>query len=322
MKPGADERVCVVIPMYRVAGEIEGVLRALPEWVWRVVVVDDASPDESAARALAVGDARVVLVRHETNQGVGGAVMSGFRKAVELGATVLVKMDGDGQMSAEDLEGVITPVLQGRADYAKGNRFYHLNQIGRMPWIRRMGNLSLSFLVKAASGYWNLFDPANGYVAMDAALFPELEPERIHRRYFFESSLLVELSLLRAVVVDVSMPARYGEEQSSLSVTRILREFPPLLLRSFLRRVWLQYFVLDFSAASLFLVLGNLLCAFGLIFGLTAWGRSIRSGVPATTGTVMLAAMPFILGFELLLETIVLDIQNVPRRPRNQRGGR
>ena len=314
-----NEQVYVVIPMYRVEAHIADVIRAIPAWVAGIVAVDDASPDQSAQKALETGDPRLSVVRHATNQGVGGAMLTGYSRALELGATVMVKVDGDGQMAPEFLPDIIRPILQGRADYAKGNRFVLYDALLRMPPIRRFGNLGLSFLTKMASGYWNIFDPTNGYTAISAAAFQRLNPQQIHPRYFFESSMLIELNLQRAVVADVSMPARYGGEISSLSVSRALVQFPALLWRGLLRRIWLQYFVTDFSMGSLYLVLGVLMLLWGLVWGLLKWGISIATNIPATTGTVMLAAIPFILGAQLLLQAIAYDMQNVPRLPLSDR---
>lgn len=313
------DRVCVVVPMYRVAPYIQEVITGLPDWVWRIIVVDDASPDDSAGQALAAGDARLVLVRHEKNQGVGGAMLSGFQQALALGARVAVKMDGDGQMPPEYLVDLVEPLLLEQADYSKGNRFFHTESISHMPPVRRIGNLGLSFLAKLASGYWNVFDPTNGFVAINLDTFASLETSRIHRRYFFETSMLIELNLARAVVEDVPMPARYRGEISSLSVTRSLFEFAYFLMRGFLRRIWLEYFVLDFSLGSLFLVIGALMGSFGAVWGLYFWNRSIQTGVPASTGTVMIAVLPVILGFQLLLQALAYDIQNVPKKVMRRR---
>jgi glycosyltransferase involved in cell wall biosynthesis len=318
----SGEKVAVVIPMFRVAAYIQDVITGIPGWVWRIVVVDDASPDDSAERARACGDPRVVVVRHTRNQGVGGAVLSGFEKAFELGARVAVKMDGDGQMSPDFLADLVVPILAGAADYTKGNRFFHLAEITCMPMARRAGNLGLSFLTKIASGYWNVFDPTNGYLAIHPDAFHALDRRHIHPRYFFETSMLIELNLARAVVHEAPMPARYMGEVSSLSIVRALVEFPYRLARGFLRRVWLQYFVLDFSLGSLFLVVGSLLGLFGSAWGLYFWRKSILTGVPASTGTVMIAVLPVILGFQLLLQALANDIQNVPKtviRRRNTR---
>ncbi len=171
IEPQVQDHVCVVIPMYRVEPYIQDVIAGIPEWVWRIIIVDDASPDCSAERALAAGNPRLVLVRHEQNQGVGEAMLSGFSKAIEIGGRVAVKMDGDGQMAPEFLWEIVEPVLAGRADYAKGNRFFHIDEIVRMPFVRRAGNMGLSFLTKLASGYWNVFDPTNGYFAIHLDTF-------------------------------------------------------------------------------------------------------------------------------------------------------
>jgi dolichol-phosphate mannosyltransferase len=310
-----EEKVCVVIPMYRVTSNIQGVIQTLPEWIWKIIVVDDASPDDSAQKVKELKDDRIVLLTHTHNSGVGGAMLTGFQEAARLGGTILVKMDGDGQMSPDYLEDLIRPILTGHADYVKGNRFFHTHAITRMPLLRRMGNLGLSFLAKAASGYWNIFDPTNGYLAIDCETFNALDANHIHRRYFFEISLLIELNLFRAVVIDVEMPAIYGSEVSSLSINQAIIEFPWLLLQGLLRRIWLQYFVLDFSVGSLFLLTGTMLSGFGTIWGLVWWLISILSGKTASTGTVMIAALPLILGFQLLLQTLVFDVQNISRSP-------
>jgi dolichol-phosphate mannosyltransferase len=320
----AQNRVCVVIPMYRVELYIQQVIAGIPDWVWRIVVVDDASPDCSAEKALASGDPRVVLVRHAQNQGVGGATLTGFAKAAEIGARVAVKMDGDGQMSPDFLWEMAEPILARRADYTKGNRFFHIAEIVRMPFVRRAGNLGLSFLTKLSSGYWNVFDPTNGYVAINLDIFRTLDTRHIHQRYFFETSMLIELNLARAVIVEIPMPARYQGETSSLSISRSLVEFAYYLLHGFLRRLWLQYFVLDFSLGTLFLVTGLLMGLFGTAWGLYFWDKSIRTGIPASTGTVMVAVLPVILGFQLLLQALAYDIQNVPKTvmPRRWINGR
>jgi glycosyltransferase involved in cell wall biosynthesis len=308
-------RVAVIIPAYQEEERIEDVIRGLPSWVDHIVVVDDASPDGTPERARSFGDQRLLVLSHDHNQGVGGATLTGFTKAVELGADVLVKMDGDGQMNPAGLPALIEPILRGEADYVKGNRFLHSRELMRMPWIRRLGNIGLSFMAKLASGYWNIFDPNNGYVALHAAVLPLLDQTRIHKRFFFENSMLLELGLNRAVVRDVYMPARYNDGTSHLSESRTLVEFPPLLLRGLVRRIVVQYFVRDFNAVSLFLVAGAVATCFGTAWGSYHWYAAARAGVTASTGTVMIAVLPIILGLQLLLQALVMDVQSVPREP-------
>src|SRR5262245_3736174 len=247
-------QVGVVIPAYRVAQQIEAVIRGIPSWIRTIVVVEDASPDDTATRVEKLGDPRVTLIRHPKNQGVGGAMATGFAEAVRRGLDIVVKMDGDGQMDPSHLPAILAPLLENKADMVKCNRYSSLAHVKQMPTVRLIGNAGLTFLVKSASGYWNTFDPANGYVAVRAAVLERLDLGRLPRRYYFESGFLVELGILRAAVLDVPMTARYGDETSSLSVPKTLLEFPPRLLAGLVRRLFWRYFVHDFSAVSVFLL--------------------------------------------------------------------
>lgn len=308
--------IAVVIPAYKTERSIRGVIASLPDFVTRVIVIDDRSPDRTAeiVEEKRAEDPRIHLHRHETNQGVGGAVLSGYRIAMEFGAEIVVKVDGDGQMDPAQIARLVDPILKGRADYTKGNRFLHAKQLVSMPLVRRIGNLGLSFLTKAASGYWQIFDPTNGFTAIHTTIIKEMNTDRLSRRYFFESSMLLELGLVRAVVCDVPMPARYGAEESSLSVTKALFEFPGQLLRGFISRVWIQHFIRDFSAVALLLVMGMPLLLFGTAWGAYHWLLSWQTSTTASTGTVMLSVLPFIVGFQCLLQCLVLDLQARPRK--------
>lgn len=311
----AELKVAVIIPAYRAAETIQKVIGGIPRWIDAIYVVDDASPDETAARARSAPDPRVRLISHEVNQGVGGAMVTGYRAALNDGMEICVKMDADDQMDPAYLSALIDPLVAGHADYAKSNRFHDAAALRRMPLIRRLGNAGLSFLIKAASGQWRIFDPTNGYTAIHRAALAALELGKLHPRYFFESSMLIRLREIDAVVEDVPMPARYGEERSDLSVGRALIEFSWLLLRHGFRRVLWQYFVADFNAVSLFLVCGAPLITFGVLFGLYHWIDSYLRQVLTSTGTVMLAVLPLILGFQLLLQALVLDVQSRPEQP-------
>jgi dolichol-phosphate mannosyltransferase len=317
-----EEKLCVVIPAYRVAGHIESVVNGIPDWIWKIIVVDDKSPDDLADRVEAMANPRVELVRHDQNKGVGGATVSGFNRGLELGATVLIKMDGDGQMDPSFLPDLLEPIVNGKADFVKGNRFGRLEAISRMPFHRRMGNLFWSFMTKVGSGYWNVFDPNNGYLALDADAYKRLDKKFLHPRYFFETSLLVELNIVRAVAEEVAMPAIYAGEPSSLSVFKVITTFPGLLLSRYLRRIWLQYFVLNFSVGTIFMTLGSIMSLFGIIWGTVWWRKSIITGITATAGTVMVASLPLILGFQMLIQALTLDVQSVPTSPVSVRTGR
>src|ERR1700690_1599734 len=310
-------KIAAVIPAYRVENEIADVVRGLPAYISHIIVVDDASPDSTSdvVADLVKRNRRIVLIRHEQNQGVGGAMVSGFRKALELGAQIVVKIDGDGQMDIDNLPDLLTPLVLGRADYTKGNRFRDFTSLRRMPWIRRVGNMGLGFLAKAATGYWNLFDPTNGFLAIRAETLAQLPLDQIDPTYYFETSMLANLYLLGAVVQDVPMPAHYQGEVSSMLIHRILLEFPLKLCSTLIRRAVLKNFIYDFSMASIYLLTGLPLLVFGLVFGSYKWIQYASLGIPAPTGTVILPTLSVLLGIQLLLSAIEIDLRSVPQKP-------
>ena len=312
-----QSRIAVVVPCYRVRSLIGDVLRSIGPEVWRVYCVDDQCPEKSceAIAAAAVEDPRIRLLLHEANQGVGGAVITGYRQALADGADVIVKIDGDGQMDPKRIPLIVEPILRGQADYVKGNRFFNLEGLRSMPLPRLVGNAGLSFLSKMSTGYWNLFDPTNGYTAIHAAVAGAVPLNKLSRRYFFESDLLFRLNTLRAVVTDVPMNARYGEEKSSMNLLRVLVEFPYYHTRNYLKRLFYNYFLRNFSVASVNLIVGMCLLVFGVVFGTYKWYTGVQMDVIASPGTVMLAALPVILGAQLLLSFLNLDVANVPSVP-------
>lgn len=240
-------------------------------------------------------------------------MVSAYRRSLELGADVTVKIDGDGQMDPAAIWQLVAPLERGEANYCKGVRFRDPAVIRRMPFVRLIGNLGLSFLTKAASGYWDVFDPTNGFTAIGREALERLRLERLPEGFFFESEMLIRLYLIDAVVLDVPMKTVYGEEKSHLSPLKAFVSFPFHLLVGACKRIAWRYFIRDFTAFSAFFVIGGLLSGFGLTFGLTKWIQAILSETPTPIGTVMVAALPLILGFQLLLQAVVLDIQNMPR---------
>jgi glycosyltransferase involved in cell wall biosynthesis len=313
----ARYQIAAVVPAFRVEAQIQAVLRGVPSYFKHIIVVDDASPDRTAdlVETLARRDRRVILLRHDRNRGVGAAMVTGFRKALQLGAQIVVKVDGDGQMDIGHVPELISPLIQGRADYVKGNRFRDIASLRRMPLIRRVGNIGLGFLAKAATGYWNLFDPTNGFVAIRADSLAQLPLDQIDPTYYFEISMLANLYLLGAVVQDAPMPARYRDEVSNLMIERVLLEFPLKLLGTCVRRAVLRNFLYDFSMVSIYLLTGMPLLLFGLIFGGVEWARYWRLGIPAPTGTVILPTLSVLLGIQLLLSAIESDLRSVPKQP-------
>ena len=313
-------QIAVAIPCYRVVSSVCDVISRIGPEVDRIYCVDDGCPEGSGDHIEAhSNDPRVVVLRNERNLGVGGATLAGFRRAREDGARVVVKLDGDGQMNPALLGRFVAPILAGRADYTKGNRFWHPSSVRGMPLHRLAGNAALSFLTKLSSGYWNVFDPTNGYVAIHTLVLDLLPLERVSERFFFESDMLFRLNVVGAVVEDVPMDAVYGDEATNLRVRRVAGEFLVKNLRNLARRIVYSYYLRNFTIESVELLLGSASLAFGVLFGAIMWAVSSGSGAPVSAGTVMLAALPVIVGIQLLLSFLGGDTRNVPRVPLHAR---
>jgi dolichol-phosphate mannosyltransferase len=309
----APLRVAVIIPCYKVTQHIAAVLEGIGPEVEAIYCVDDGCPDGSGKLIeKTISDRRVRVLYHSTNRGVGGAALTGYRQALADGHDVLVKIDGDGQMDPALIPQFVEPIAEGAADYTKGNRFFNLENVQGMPLVRLIGNSALSFLTKLSSGYWNIFDPTNGYTAMHRSIAELIIQRKLDNRYFFETDMLLNLYLMRAVVEDVPMAAVYGNEQSNLRVRRIIFPFFIKTLRNSLQRFVVHYLIRDFSLATLEALLGMLILGFGIVAGSTFWLRSYLDGQAATAGQVMIAALPILSGLQLLLSALNFDMRNVP----------
>lgn len=309
-------KIAVVIPTYKVKAHILAVIDSIGLECERIFVVDDKCPQNSGNFVVEhCKDPRVVVIFSEQNQGVGGAVMTGYKAAIEDGAEIIVKIDGDGQMDPELLPFFVEPLLNGEADYSKGNRFFDLESLQSMPKIRLFGNSVLSFMTKFSSGYWNLFDPTNGYTAIHASVAKRLPFDKISHRYFFETDMLFRLNTLRAVAIDIPMDAKYEDEVSSLKISDIMGDFLFKHLRNTWKRIFYNYYLRDMSLASVELPVGLFLIIFGTVYGGYNWYQSSLLNVSAPTGTVVLSAITLVMGLQLLLAFIGYDIASIPVRP-------
>jgi dolichol-phosphate mannosyltransferase len=280
-----ESRIAVCIPAYKVQKRIQSVIQSIPEYV-----------------------------DHEKNHGVGGAVVSGYKKALELGADIVAKVDGDGQMDLHYLTQIIDPLLTHRADYVKANRYRHLTALRSMPKVRLFGNSFLSFLVKLSSGYWNVMDPTNGYTGISRKALDLLNLDKLSMRYFFETDILINLNIQNAIVEEVAVPAKYGSEKSSMNISSIVVEFPLKLLRGLIKRIFLKYYINDFNMGSIYILVGLPMILWGAGFGIYRWIIGVSQNIVNTTGTVMLSVLPLILGTQFILQAIGIDIDSVPKR--------
>lgn len=305
----------VVLPCFKVEEHILAVIAKIGPEVDHIIVVDDHCPNASGEFVKQhCTDPRVTLLRNPQNLGVGGAVMAGYRAAQKLGVDIIIKIDGDGQMDPSLIPIFAAPIITGQADYTKGNRFFYLESLRSMPKIRIFGNAVLSLMSKISTGYWNIFDPTNGYTAIHSSVARLLPLEKISNRYFFETDVLFRLNTLRAVVKDIPMDAVYSDEVSNLKIRKVIPEFSLKHLRNSFKRIFYNYYLRDVSMGSIELPLGLLLVAFGGLFGGIHWIQGNIATLPSSAGTVMLAALPIILGWQLLIAFLNQDIQSVPKQ--------
>jgi glycosyltransferase involved in cell wall biosynthesis len=311
-----DIKIAVVIPCFKVKNHIINVIREIPSYVDMICVVDDFCPENTGAFVEGIIKSKKLKVLFsKKNLGVGGAVISGYQHAMHNQMDIIVKIDGDGQMDPRLINNFIAPILNGEADYCKGNRFYDLEEINQMPSMRILGNSFLSLFNKFSSGYWDIFDPTNGYTAIHSSLIRKIPFEKVSSRFFFESDMLFRLSILRAVVFDIPMDAKYHGEKSNLKISKIFMEFLYKHIRNTFKRIFYNYYLRGMTAASFELPLGIILASFGFFYGLINWANGISVGSANSAGTVILSALPLIVGIQFILAFLSYDVYSIPRKP-------
>lgn len=308
-RTGREVKVVVVIPAYKVSKHIVQVIEKIPKEIDEVVVVVDACPEGTFALLRKYSfKKRVHLIEHLENTGVGGAMKTGYRRAVDLGAEIVIKVDGDGQMDTQLISELIKPVLSGNAHYTKGNRFHSLQYFNNMPKVRLIGNLALSFFSKLSTGYYHILDPNNGFTAISSDMLKLIDFAEVDNRFFFETDMLFNLNLLKANVHDVPMPSIYEDEISNLKISHSIPYFFVRHVRNTQRRLITNYFLRDFSLASVQLLFGVILSSWGTILGLITWFHSQSTGIPSQPGTIVLVAILCLSGLQLLLSFIQYDM--------------
>lgn len=309
-------KIAVAIPCYKVTQHVMGVIAAIGPDVCRIYAVDDACPDASGKFIEEHNtDPRVSVLYNPENRGVGGAIVTAYKAAIAEDMDIVVKIDGDGQMNPALLPQFVRPLLRKRADYTKGSRFYRPESVQGMPPMRLFGNAVLSFLTKVSCGYWNIMDPTNGYTAVRTKVLKELPLDKLESRYFFETDMLFRLYTIRAVVKDVPMDSVYADEESNLKIGKVLPEFLRKHLSRLGRRYAYNYLIRDFNVGTIYSLVGGALVLGGTLFGLLHWIMSNQKNLPASSGTVMLAALPIIIGIQCLIAFMHFDVDNVPNEP-------
>lgn len=309
-------KVCIVVPAFNEEEFVGKVIETAPAYADWVVVVDDCSTDGTNAEAVKAAGKKlgkkVFVIKHERNQGVGGAIASGHKKALELGADYVIVMAGDGQMQPEHAH-LLLDALDGGYDYAKGNRFLVRNSLKGMPAIRVLGNVGLTFLTKAASGYWKIFDPQNGFTAIRASALRAIDLDSLAKGYFFENDMLIKLNIANARVKDVSIPANYGSERSGIKLRKFIPQAMLSLLKGGLSRIYEKYVLRDFHPVALFLAFGTALLAIGLVTGAWILWNKLFHAISPSGGSVLLCLLPSVVGVQLLLTALILDVNESPR---------
>ena len=307
-------KIVVVIPCYKVSKQILKVISNIPEQVSNIILVDDQCPEKTGEFvAKNINDPRVTVLTNSENLGVGGATKTGYLQAIKYQADIIVKLDGDGQMNPKDITKLTKAITEEKYNYAKGNRFFTIKNVQQMPIVRKFGNLVLSFMSKLSTGYYEIFDPNNGFTAIDSDYLTQLPLDEIDNRYFFESDMLYQLNLLGAKVLDIPLPAIYKDEHSSLNIWQSIIIFPKKHLINFVKRIIYTYYLRDFNIASVQLLVGTIFFWWGSILGLTTWLHNMKNGVSSATGTIMLVGILIITGVQLLLSFLNFDMRSQKR---------
>lgn len=314
--PPDGVKIAVVTPCYNVGRPVVDLISRIGPEVCRIFVVDDGCPMRTGDLVEQYcSDERVVVLRHTENLGVGAAVVTGYKAGIAEGVDILVKLDGDGQMDPTLILDFVTPLIYKEADYAKGNRFFELEFVKSMPKVRLIGNAALSFMTKFATGYWNLFDPTNGFTAIHSAVAAHLPLDKVSKRFFFETDMLFRLNTIHAVVLDIPMVASYGNEVSNLRVSRVVGEFFWKNIATWFKRIFYNYYLRDLSLASFQLPIGFGMLCFGICYAIYHLYNAALTKTVSPPGIVMLAALPIIMGVQFLLAFVGYDIALVPTRP-------
>ena len=313
-----EHKIGVVILAYNEGYHIKDTIETLPDFVDKIYVIDDGSTDKTAEIVKTLTDQRIRLLQHEVNKGPGAALVTGYKTALKEEMEIIVKMDGDDQMDPEQLPNLLEPIIEGKADYTKGNRLLSQEYRSGMTKWRFLGNSLLTFLTKIGSGYWQMMDPQNGYTVTSRSALERISLDSIYPYYGYLNDILVKLNVYGFRVMDIVMPAKYGRERSSIKYSKYIVKVSLMLLRDFFWRLKMKYVVLSFHPLVLFYMLGIVLVPIGIFGGLFAlYYKYVMDGSLFVRGALSL--LVFILGVQLLLFAMLFDMQVNNSESRSER---
>jgi len=317
-----NNTIGVVVPAYNEEELIEETLSNILNCkidIDKIYVIDDKSTDKTLEKIRKFKEDndknnKIYIISHERNSGVGAAIVSGYKQALKDEVDIAVVMAGDNQMDPSHLPRMIEPLISGRADYTKGNRLLSREYRKGMSKWRFVGNSLLTLLTKIASGYWQIMDPQNGYTTISKNLLERLNLDNIYKRYGYCNDILVKLNILNAVVLDITMPARYGREKSGINYITYIHKVSYLLLKDFFMRLLMKYGVLSFHPLLGFYIFGIIMTPSGLLLAFDVfWGKFI-SHAPVSQNFPLLAAFLLIMGIQFILFAMLFDMEMDPNK--------
>jgi len=311
--------IAVVIPAYNEGRLIENTISSIPSFMDKIIVIDDKSTDNTFELILSLrnqlkrngknNSGKLIIIKHEKNRGVGGAIITGYKEALKLNMDVAVVMAGDCQMDPKDLPALLDPIVEGKVDYVKGNRLITKDVKKVMPGIRYYGNSILTILTKISSGYWHVMDPQCGYTAISTKVISLLPLNEIYRRYGFPNDLLTKLNVYNVKVSDVPVRAIYGQEKSGIKLYSYIPKVSFLLIKNFFWRMREKYIVRDFHPLVLFYLMGILLVPLGFLLGIYLVYVKYFSEIILTSPTVILCALFMLIGLLSLFFGMLFDME-------------
>ncbi len=306
-------KIIAVMPCYKSSEIAPLIAKDVIKFVDKLICVDDFCPDSTGEKVRDfVRSDKIDFIFHEFNKGIGGAMKSGFSYALKFEPEIIIKIDSDGQMDPYLIPKLIEPIINGSFELTKGNRFANPKSIRKMPLIRLIGNIGLGFITKLSTGYWELFDPTNGFIAFRSEVLNEISLEKVDDGYFFETDLLFRCSLSNILISEIAMEAVYASEKSSLNPLKEFFRFFYKHINIFFKRLTYQYFLLDFNPGSLSLCLGFILGIFSLFIGIRSFTYYRELKLETPLGIQMLFLASSLICNQLIISFIYYDVSQKP----------